>query len=142
MSVGEKAVIKATDDIGDVVDDLDLDGAGGIAAVKGDVVAVVSMETYASCVNCHAKATEASRGLGQCSKCNTKVKMLKCKHQSVARVVVEEEEGGKQHKLTMFDGVVQQIVDINKEIAGISGDCDVSDQLLMSSQLTYMINLK
>ena len=140
VSVGEKAVIKDMEDIGDVVDDLVFDGTGGIAVVKAEVVAVISMEMYASCVNCHGKVLEASREVGQCSKCNTKVKMLKCKNQSVARVVVEE-EGGKQHKLTMFGGVVQQIADISKETAGTSGDCNVSDQLVMSPQLTYTINL-
>lgn len=53
------------------------------------------METYANClINCHGKVIEAKKGVEQCSKYNTKVKVEKCKNQSVARVVIEE-QGGK-----------------------------------------------
>ena len=131
-------MIKAVNDIGDVVDDLVFDENGGIVVVKGEVIGVVSVETYTSCVSCHGKVTETKTGVGQCSKCSTKVKMGKCKIQSVARVIIEE--GGKEHKLTMFDEIVEQIGDISKEVAGPCDD--VSEKLLMSPQLKYTINLK
>ena len=139
VSIGEKAMIKAVNDIGDVVDDVVFDENGGIVVVKGEVIGVVSVETYTSCVSCHGKVTETKTGVGQCSKCSTKVKMGKCKIQSVARVVIEE-EGGKEHKLTMFGEIVEQIGDISRDVAGPCDD--VSEQLLMSPQLRYTINLK
>ena len=49
VSIGEKATI--VNDIGGDVDDLAFDESGGIVIVKGEVMAVVSVETYISCVS-------------------------------------------------------------------------------------------
>ena len=47
VSIGEKATI--VNNIGDVIDDLAFDESGGIVVVKGEVMAVVSVETYQLC---------------------------------------------------------------------------------------------
>ena len=49
VSIREKATI--VNDIGGDVDDLAFDESGGIVVVKGEVMAVVSVETYISCVS-------------------------------------------------------------------------------------------
>jgi len=87
-SVGEKAMIRAIEEIGYVVDDASCDKTGGIVVVKTEIVEVVSMENYSSCRNCHGKVMEtANQAIGECMKCGNKVKLIK-KWQNVARVIL------------------------------------------------------
>ena len=78
ISVAERSVIKGVDDIGYVVYKSTLHGTGGIININAEVLTVLSIETYISCKNRKAKVTEVNNGVGECSKCNSKMKMKKC----------------------------------------------------------------
>ena len=69
------------------------------------------------------------------------MKISKCKYQSVARVVLEEEEG-REHKVTMFGGIIEKITDISKEFEGGGDGEDMSGLLLLSPELSYTINTR
>ena len=84
LSAGEKAVIKSVQDIGYVVDDLCCDETGGMIVVHAEIVEVASIESYNSCRSCSGKVTETKNpGVGECTKCNSKIKMSKSKSQSI-----------------------------------------------------------
>lgn len=138
LSIAERSVIKVVDDIGYVIDEPTFDGIGGIIKINAEVVAVLNVETYISCRICNGKVTEVHNGVGECSKCNSKMKMKKCKDKSVARVILEEREG-KEHKVSMFTEVIQEVIKISEDAAD-SGD--IINQLLLSPELIYTINTK
>ena len=138
LSIAERSVIKVVDDIGYVIDEPTFDGAGGIIKINAELVAVLNTETYISCRNCNGKVIELNNGVGECSKCNCKMKMKKCKDKSVVRVILEESEG-KEYKVSMFNEVIQEVIKISGEAAD-SGD--ITNQLLLSSELSYTINTR
>jgi len=75
-SIGENSVVKVIEDIGEVIDDVELDDPpGGAQVVKGEIVLVIGVGVYKSCRNCNAKV---SKYMGECSKCNPKMKINKC----------------------------------------------------------------
>ena len=78
ISLGESSEIQEIENIGDVVVESTFTGFGELKVVKGEIVAVISSETYTSCKNCNAKVLESSRNIVECGKCNTKMKVSKC----------------------------------------------------------------
>ena len=104
--------------------------------MKAEIIAVIKIDSYSSCRNCNGKVVQV-QGMGECSKCGTKMKKGKCKNKNVARVILEDDEG-KEHKVTIFDEVVQQIANFAEAV----GDVDISEQLLSSPQLSYTIKCK
>ena len=87
------------------------------------------METYIGCISCNSKVVQVG-ALGKCSKCDAKMKISKCKSKHVGRVVLEDSKGN-EHKLTMFNEVLQQVV----KISGINAS--IYEQLLSSPRLVY-----
>ena len=108
LSVGEQAVIKAVSDIGDIVDEPVFDGSGGVAVVQGEIVVVVKIENYVGCRNCSSKVVQVG-AMGECTKCGAKMKLGKCKSKYIARVILED-VSAKEHRVTMFDEVLHQVV--------------------------------
>jgi len=140
VSIGEKTIIEPSDVITDVVDETAMqDETGGIIVVRAEVASVISIDSYVSCRNCLGKVLETKNGVGECGKCNAKVKLAKCKNRNVARIEIEDEKGGTQYKLMVFDDVVEQIVRFCRE-DGCSEE-DLSDLLLLSPMLSYTVNL-
>lgn len=88
---------------------------------------MISIESYISCKNYSGKVTRTNQGLVSVQSATAKMKIFKCKYQSVARVVLEGEEG-KEHKVTMFG----KITDISKEFEGGRDGEDMSGLLLLS----------
>ena len=84
VSIGENSVIEEIEDIGEVIDDTEIeDPPGGTQVVKGEIVAVIAVDAYKSCRNCNAKVIKGSKFMGECSKCNTKMKITKYNDQNV-----------------------------------------------------------
>jgi len=138
VSIGEKTIIEPSDAITDVVDETAMqDETGGIIVVKAEVVSVISIDSYFSCRNC--PGTETKKGVGECGKCKAKVKLAKCKNRNVARIEIEKENDGVQYKLTVFDDVVEKIARFCQEDG--SSEEDISELLLLSPMLSYIVNL-
>ena len=110
-------VIKAIKDIGDVVEESEFHETGGVIVVQAEIVAVTNVDSYTNCRSCYGKVTETKKGVGECTKCNSKIKVSKSKHQSIVRVVLEV-EGGKEYKVTMFGEIVQKILKMSKDLVG------------------------
>ena len=103
------------DDIGEVIRDVTIEDCRRAKVLKGEIIAVVGLDEYRGYVNCGAKVSEMANMLADCSKCRTKMKISKCHRQSVANIVVKDTEG-KDHRVTVFDGVLQQIRDFGKKV--------------------------
>ncbi len=109
VSLGEHATIETVKDIGEVVNEVVADGAGGAKVVEGEIVGVVGCDGYRSCRSCNAKVVEVSKVVGECSKCGMKMKISRCGKSVAARLVIEDDEG-KEHKATAFNDVVDDII--------------------------------
>ena len=67
LSIGERSTVEGNDDINDAVgEELIYDGSGGIKVIKGDIIGVVSCESYASCKNCDGKVIQFNELLEKC----------------------------------------------------------------------------
>lgn len=82
LSLGNKAVITTVGDVGDVVDESTFDGSGGITVIEAEIVAVLKVDTYIGRISCNSKVVQVGT-LEECSKCDAKMKISKCKSKHV-----------------------------------------------------------
>ena len=139
LSVGEEGCgINQIEDVGDVIDDESAEsGSGGAKVVKGDIVAVVSLDLYKGCRNCNAKVANTSTVFGVCTKCNTKMKLTRCANQSVANVILEDLDG-KEYRVAIFNDVLEKIV----AVCEATDEADIGEKLLTAPTLAYTISHK
>jgi len=91
ISIGQNSEITQIDDMTNVIDD-ELSSLN-IGRTSGEVVYVVTIDTYRSCQNCNAKVMEEdSVVIATCSKCNSKMKIAKCPSHSIANVILHDEQ--------------------------------------------------
>jgi len=131
LSLSERAIIKAVDDIGDTADDMGFDGSGGISVVQGEIIAAKT-EVYLSCRCCSSKVMEVG-DIVQCAKCRVKVKTSRCSSKHIARVLLVD-ANDKEYKATIFDKIVKQVLRFCDAASG-----DIDDKLLNSPVLRYSI---
>ena len=67
------------EDLDEVVD-LENDEDSGIRVIQGELIAVLSTDTYRGCINtsCKAEVVPLDDVIGNCKKCLAKVKLHKC----------------------------------------------------------------
>ena len=135
LSLSEKAEVKEVCDVGDVSDEVIDSESVGVVVVKGEIVSVCRLDEYMSCRVCNAKLVELNKVFGQCTKCGTKAKLSKVGRNTAANVMIED-DAGKEHRVTMFDEVVQQVMKDVQE-----GD-DVAEKLLGAPVMKYTISKK
>ena len=143
FSLGETCEIEEIEDIGEVADDDGLDnGNGGVVVVKAEIVAIIGIESYRSCRNCNAKVSTVNKFMGECNKCNAKIKLSRCGEKNVARVILEDATG-KEYKLSIFDDILDHIIEHGKTAMATSASCVTKPELLLSApQLLYTITSK
>ena len=73
---------------------------------NAQIIGVLSFEKYSSCIKCKAKVSLESN-IGQCSRCNMKQRLDRCKEEVTARLLVQAGETMKT--LTAFTPVLQEI---------------------------------
>jgi len=139
LSVGEGCHIVEIEDIGNVIDDETAESESGRAkVVKGDIVAVTSLDLYKGCRNCNAKVVDNNaNAMAVCSKCSTKMKVARCTNQKVANVILEGIDR-KEYRVTIFNEVLDRII----SICEANDEGDVTDQLLTAPTLTFTISHK
>lgn len=80
--------------------------------------------------------------MGECNKCIAKIKLSKCGEKNVARVILEDDTG-KEYKLSIFDEILDHIIEHGKTAVATSATCVTEPELLLSApQLLYTITLK
>lgn len=127
MSVGEWAIIKAVGDIGNITEELICDESGRILIVEGEIIGILKTDVYLDYRICNSKVTEVGN-IDECTKCGAKVKIRKCKAKQIARVLILD-ANDKEHKVTMFEEMIQQVLGFSKA----SGDFDDIDDKPLAS---------
>jgi len=140
LSVGEGCDIVEIEDIGNVIDH-DHQSAesesGRAKVVKADIVAVTSLDVCKGCRNCNAKVVDSSGStVGECNKCNAKMKLAKCTNQSVANVVLEDRD--KMNYQVTILMILERII----SICEATDEGDVRDQSLTAPTLSFTISHK
>ena len=74
--------------------------------IEGQVASVVGLEQYPSCLECHSKVLQIDSVCGQCSRCDAVMKLSKS---LVAKVKIEDDNGGSHHA-TMFTKIILAII--------------------------------
>ena len=87
LSMSEGIKVTEIADIGEVVSCEDISEEGCV--VEGEIVSVVEVDEYASCVLCKGKVQAVTEVFGECGKCNGKVKTSRCKKSESVKFVVE-----------------------------------------------------
>ena len=90
LSVSSCTIIESIDDIGHVANpssDSELIPDRGNRLFNGSIVAVVSTDTYTSCINCKGKVNTLTSIIGQCNRCKTKMKLSSCQETSTANIL-------------------------------------------------------
>ena len=100
----------------------------GYKEIDGDIVAVLGMDEYLSCISCKSKVKELNNTIGECA---CKIKISRCKKSVNVRFIVEGKEGKTWH-LTAFNEQVQGIV---TDENGVS----LEEQMLMTSNMKFFI---
>ena len=136
LSFPESAVFEPIDDIADVVEFEEDEEVTGLsqAVVVGEIVEVSKVERYTSCRGCSSKVTKRTELTGECSRCETRVKLSKCPVTLTARIVVENDTG-TAYPLTAFGNVIADLID---EMEGE----DVEEKLLNMPKIKYFLALR
>ena len=104
--------------------------------MQGEIVVVLKTETYIGCRNCNSKVVQVG-AMGECTKCGARMKLGKCKNNHSARVILKD-VNAKEHRVTMFDEVLHQVVGFSSEVTS-GTDTEIADVLLSSPSLIYTI---
>lgn len=86
------STIKHIEDIGEVAEydpEIDDDKGQKRDINKASIIAVISLDTYKSCLACKARVESTSPPLGRCSKCSMMQRVDKCADQLSAKLLIE-----------------------------------------------------
>ena len=128
LSFSESAVLQEIEDIGDVISDEDLQSCEDAQTAEGEIVAVLAVDMYTSCISCNGKVKNLNDVLGECMKCNAKVKLVCCSENASVKFVVKGPE--KTWRLTAFGE------QINAIIGDEQGD-SVAEKMLLAPRMKY-----
>ena len=134
LSMSEAAEVKEIGDIGDVVSDEE-EGIGDAQnVVEGEIIAILVIDEYISCVNYRGKVKGRDEVIGECIKCKAKVKMSRCSKSASAKFVVEG-SSGRMWYLTAFDEQVTAI---------IANECgsSIEERMLSASSMKFVTSSK
>ena len=74
LSLSERSSVVKITDIGEVVDTV-----ASETEIEGEIIGVISCETYNSCRSCKGKAVEThNQAILECTKCAIKIKATRC----------------------------------------------------------------
>ena len=105
LVMSESTEVEEVADIGDVFCDDEeeiVPGGKRQSVAEGEIAAVLCVDDYSSCVSCRGKVRAISSVVGNCMKCNAKVKLTRCRKSKSVRFVVNQ-AGGKTWQLAAFD---------------------------------------
>lgn len=88
--------------------------------VQGEIVAVLSVDQYKCCISCKGKVGRSSSGIGECTKCGAKMKLTKCEHKKMAKVIIEDGEG-KMRNVAIFGEQMDTLIG-SGEVGGVIGE--------------------
>lgn len=136
ISLREKSKVEQVENIGDVVIDEIVKCKAMV--LTGEIVAIMSIESYAGCRNCNSKILEIGRSVAECKKCSAKMKVSKCVQKNIACIILED-KNNKEHRVSMFSEILEVVASYGKKVCQTD---DVGDQLLSAPKLCYTVSPK
>ena len=134
LSLSNEATIDEVADIGEVA--TEIESKPGTHhhnyVMEGEIVGVLSTDRYLSCLNCKAKIKPTTERVGECIKCNFKVKLAKCNFYDTARDIFRASNGTDHH-----------IILFHKDITTITLNIQASsliDKLLDAPRIKICVN--
>ena len=134
VSLSTKSEVHNVSDIEDVSEEMIGGESQGTQMVTAEIVAVSKCESYLTCRVCRAKVLHLSGTVGECTKCEAKVKLSKTVSNVKVSMILEDEDK-KEHRVTAFSDIIEEIT---KEI---DGD-DLAEKLLLAPTMVYTISRK
>lgn len=130
LAVTDNTIVEECEDIGDVAS-VDSDNTH---VIKGELIAVLSADTYHCCINahCRAKVVPFDEYFGECRKCNATIKLHKCPLMETS-VIMMEGEDGVEYKITLFAKEIEHLTN------GIN-EATLMKRLLKVNKLEVTIN--
>lgn len=104
----------------------------GQSVVEGEIVAVLGVDSYSSCISCKGKVNNLNDVIGECSKCSCKMKMSRCEQNLSVRFMVEG-DGKQTWRLTAFKHEVEAIV------AGETG-ASIAEKMLLVDNIKFYVS--
>uniref|UniRef100_A0A1X7TCP3 Uncharacterized protein n=1 Tax=Amphimedon queenslandica TaxID=400682 RepID=A0A1X7TCP3_AMPQE len=87
LSTAENSEVTEIDNLKEVNENT-IDGRNN-EHFAGEIVGVISYKGFNSCISCGSKVLNCCNGIGECSKCDLKVRMDKCKKTAAAKVIIK-----------------------------------------------------
>ena len=84
--------------------------AAPIKMVKGEIMSVISVEYCNMCIACNSKVVKRTGLITECTKCGSMQKEKKGDVGVIAKIAVEEKTTGEVMKLTLFENILQSLV--------------------------------
>jgi len=140
VSIGQNSTIAQVDDMLHVIDDeAPTVSIPRSKVIKGELVNVITTDTYKSCHNCNIKVStlDSNALITTCNNCNSKMKTSKCATRTVANVILEDDHN-TSYKVSIFDDVIKQLNVYSTQ----NSSTDLAVQLLSTPVLTYTISPK
>lgn len=134
VSLSTKSEVHKVSDIENVSGEMIGGESQATQMVTAEIVAVSKCESYMTCKVCKAKVLELSRTIGECTKCEAKVKLSKTTSNVKVSMILEDEDK-KEYRVTAFSDVVEEIT---KDIDGE----DLAETLLFAPTMVYTISNK
>ena len=123
LSVSSCTTIESIDDIGHVADpssDFELFLDHGNRLFNGSIVAVLSTDSYTSCINCKGKVNALTSVIGQCKIHKTKMKLSSCQETTTANILFKPIGTGFGDELLRLVTFGDQIDNITSSIVADS----------------------
>ena len=84
LSTTESSKVEQIENLPDVLPE-EIEGRDDYST-EGEIVGIQSIDEYLWCIMCKGKVSELNQAIGQCSKCGTKQKLVKCIKNVAARI--------------------------------------------------------
>lgn len=135
LSVGVMCEIFEVEDMGEIADVEcgDVECIVPCKEVRGEIEGVEYYEEYTGCYSCKAKVRSSDDFVGECSKCGMVMKLRRGVKKMAARVIVCCEESGDVSSVSLFDDVIQKIIE------GVEGS-DVKRRLVAAPPLCLNVD--
>ena len=145
LSISSATNITPVDNVGEVTNldgDEELIPDSGNRVLNGSIIGVVSIDSYFSCVNCRGKVDWISGIMGQCTRCNIKLKYGSCNKSQTATLIFQP-VSGDNIKISVFNNELETLT------SSAAVGCDIEEQLfsiplikvcLTSKNVVYSVN--
>ena len=138
LSTSSDCKVKECDDIGEIVEELEYEERFD---VKGEIVGVKNINFFRGCCLCsNGRVSTVSHLLGRCLKCQSTVKLSKCRSTvGDASVMIQSSDVHQQYHASVSLDMILKICQVDMDCIGT---VDIEEKLLSASEAQYTIENK